>query len=117
MPSGGSVVKREPSPSKGGAPGTRLMSAIVERVEGSAKATRGARQRFLYPDICTRSRKFSTTPSHERSGLRLPALASSMILMAIAYLTPSSQSPAAIILPSQKIEGRRAAFLLRTATA
>jgi len=40
-----------------------------------------------------------------------------MILMAIAYLTPSSQSPAAIILPSQKIEGRRAAFLLRTATA
>src|SRR4051812_25480111 len=50
------------------------MSAIVERVEGSAKATRGVRQRFLYPDICTRSRKFSTTPSHERSGASLGKL-------------------------------------------
>jgi hypothetical protein len=60
-----------------------LMSAIVGKVEGSAKATRGARHRFLYIDICTRPRKFSTTPSHKRSGLRSPALASSMILMAI----------------------------------
>jgi hypothetical protein len=44
----------------------------------------------LYP-CC--QRMAANACSHNRSGLRSPALASSMILMAMACLTPSSQSP------------------------
>jgi hypothetical protein len=52
----------------------------------------------------------SVADDGQRSGLRLPALASSMILMAIAYLTPSSQSPAASFFRRRKSKDEERLF-------
>jgi hypothetical protein len=43
-----------------------------------------------YPHVCTRSRQFLTTTSHKRSGLRSPALASSMMRLAMSLIAAST---------------------------
>jgi hypothetical protein len=69
-----------------------LMSAIVEGWKAPPRQHAGAPEVPLSRHLHALA-KIPTTPSHERSGLRSPpALASSMILMAVAYLTPSSVS-------------------------
>jgi hypothetical protein len=48
-----------------------------------------------HPDVCNRSRNSFTALSHKRSGLRSPALASSIILLAISSFAISPRSASA----------------------
>jgi hypothetical protein len=65
----------------------------LQRAQGAEGGVRRGRQLRRRPHACGGGRRNSSkTPSHNRSGSRSPALASSMILLAITWLARSPRS-------------------------